>query len=329
MTRCRLPRPLRTVVATSLIAPLLTTPGGADGPRPQSQIRPPSETQFSAEVSVGYVLVPVTVRGRRGFVGDLEREDFEVEVDGRRVEIDSFSLETSAAIDLLLLQDLSGSMGLGGKIGYSQRFLQCLVDGARTGDVFGLAAFGNGRFWVSVPPASAGEALLEASRSFRPLGTTALHDAVSWIPELGRTGAGRRAAVIVTDGVDNASRVSSEAARLLLEDAAIPIYTVDLHSARDVVELADEVDPAKIERLLRGFAEVSGGRYIAASPDSAAGPVCRTIQEDLRRHYLLGFPTRGARARTQHDIEVRIAGRRGRKLALKFRRSYVGGDPAR
>jgi len=286
-----------------------------------------SGTQFSAEVSVGYVLVPVTVHNRRGFVADLALEDFDVTVDGREIEIDSFSLETSAPLDLLFLQDVSGSMAIGGKIGYSRRLLRCLVGGSQAHDTFGLAMFGNGRFWVSVPPASKGPELVQASLGYKPLGTTALHDAVSWIPELGRSGAGGRAAVIITDGVDNASRVSPEAAKRLLEDAAIPIYTIDLHSARDVVELADPVDSEKIERLLRGFAEVSGGRYIPAAPDSAAEPVCETIRDDLRRHYLLGFPTRG-RSPRQHDIDVRVGGRKARKMALKFRRSYVGGDPA-
>jgi len=323
----------RTVLGSWLIAGLLVSLcARAESPTEAS------ETEFTAEVSVGYVLIPVTVRGRQGFVDSLDEEDFEVLVDGQPVEIDSFSLETDAPIDILVLQDLSGSMGLGGKLGYSQRLVNCLASDTGASDAFGLAAFGNGKFWVVVPPASPAREVVDAVSSFRGLGTTALHDAVSWIPELGRAGAGRRATVIVTDGVDNASRVSPEAAQLLLEDAAIPIYTVDLHATSDpesaisARELADrsqkELEAARIEELLRGFAQVSGGRYMAASPRDAAETVCRTIQDDLRRHYLIGFPTREVRSRRQHGIDIRVGGRKARKLALNFRRSYVGGDPA-
>src|SRR5262245_55229853 len=82
--------------------------------KPQEGVLPedPSAT-FGEQVSVGYVLVPVVVRDGARYVQNLDREDFSLLVDGKRVRFDSFERRADAPTSLVLLQDLSGSMGTG------------------------------------------------------------------------------------------------------------------------------------------------------------------------------------------------------------------------
>jgi len=58
---------------------------------------PPPASSFADEVSVAWILVPVTVKSRAGYVRGLDKEDFELKVDGRR--IDSRPIEEKGVSD--------------------------------------------------------------------------------------------------------------------------------------------------------------------------------------------------------------------------------------
>ncbi len=106
---------------------------------------------------------------------------------------------------MVFLQDLSGSMGTGYKLAASREAARYFFDEARTGDEFALASFGAGSVQVDVPFTQDIEAAREAVSSWEAWGTTALQDAVAWLPEitLEKTSI-KRAAIVVTDGLDNA-----------------------------------------------------------------------------------------------------------------------------
>src|SRR5262245_41184625 len=80
---------------------------GAPGPGEAQEPQPP---EFSDQMSVGFVLVPVVVRAGAGFAKNLEQKDFRLLVDGKPVPIESFERRSDAPASLVILQDLSGSM---------------------------------------------------------------------------------------------------------------------------------------------------------------------------------------------------------------------------
>ena len=76
--------------------------------------------------------MPVIVKGPSGYLNGLEREDFDLKVDGRSIRFPDFEPRGEAPWSLVFLQDLSGSMGVGGRsVGQKTAFIvSCTARGA-------------------------------------------------------------------------------------------------------------------------------------------------------------------------------------------------------
>jgi Ca-activated chloride channel family protein len=318
-------RPLAAALAAASAAVLVAgAPLAAQAP-PEAD--PPPARGFAEQISVGWVLVPALVRDRRGdAIDDLERDDFRLTVEGEPVPIATLDRGEDASISLVVLQDLSGSMGNGGKIEASRRALGTLVERARPGDELALASFAGGRLEVEVPFTDDRGAVHEAMAAWEPYGTTMLHDAVAWIPDISADGRHpKRAVLLLTDGVDNASAIDPDAARRVVERAHLPVYVVGLGggggNAGAAARNGDGSDTYAL--LLQRLAHASGGRYFAvARPEEVAAAVDETL-DLLRREYVLGFPTGGG-DRAFRRIRVEAGGGR---LIVTHRLGYTGGPP--
>lgn len=286
----------------------------------------PPATQFSGEeVSVGYVLVPVIVRSSLGgYANRLEKKDFRLLVDGAPASIESFEKRAEAPASILFLQDLSGSMATGGKLEESRRAVRYFFDHSLPGDEFSVATFAGGRFAVTVPFTAKLDALRTAVDAFRAYGTTALNDAVAWMPEAGAAGKNpKRFAILITDGVDNASTISPTEAREIVRRANLPVYVLGLE-AGNPFEIGQ--DGKKIYRyadVLNLLAHETGGRYYPLSTPDDLGKALAAIVEDLRHEYVLGFATGGGQSRYR-DLKVEVT---GRNRSVLFRRGYKGPPP--
>lgn len=284
-----------------------------------------AETEFSDQVSVGYVLVPVLVRTPSGgYAKHLDEKDFELRVDGRQVDIDSFETRADAPASVIFLQDLSGSMGIGTKLQESRDAVRYFLDRAVAGDEFAIATFAGGRQQVEVPFTEDRTALREELVTWRPWGTTTLHDAVSWIPEISLSGRKpKRFAVLITDGVDNASAFSPVEARRLVRSAQVPVYVLGLESG-DPFELDSQ--GKKVYRnadVLNLLAHETGGRYFSLREDGDLEKALAEMAQDFRHQYVLGFPT-GEGSSRYRQLEVKVD---GRNRPVLFRRGYQGPPP--
>jgi Ca-activated chloride channel family protein len=287
--------------------------------------------RFEEAVDIGWVAVPVVVRSPGGYVEGLGRKDFRLSVDGRPVPITTFETSREAPVHLVILQDVSGSMATGGKLDAAREAILYLIEQARPADQFAVATFAAENLRVDVPFTLDREAVTEALRSWRAYGTTALHDAVAWVPELahGRDGV-KRAALLITDGLDNASHIAPEEAREIVRRAQLPVYVLGLDTGSIY---ATDRGGAKIFRnadLLNLLASLSGGRYFPiAGPDELKEAGAELI-EDLRQQYVLGFTTTEAGADKAHRIGVGVErGLLGIERRAIYRTSYRGGEPIR
>lgn len=346
-------------VAFSLPALVATTAPGPEPKPPQKReqtpdpdrLRGPEEATprrsgpatFADRVDVSWVLVPVVVRAAGGYVGELVRKDFRLSVDGRAVPIESFDSSHDAPTSLVWLQDLSGSMANGDKLEASRSAFRYFVERALPEDEFAIATFASGLIEVEVPFTSDREALLEASRRWEGYGTTTLHDAVSFLPEISDQGRHRkRAVVLVTDGVDNASVLSPAESRLIVRQARLPVYvlgftTADPRDLRRLRWLADdeeeEAESAEADleesfhfaRLLHRLARATGGRFLWVTDPAEIEHGAGAVLDELRHQYVLGFPAR-QKPRKYREIEVKVE--RRRKAELLHRQGYYGGLPA-
>lgn len=281
--------------------------------------------QFEEEVSVGYVLVPLVVRSGAGYADRLDEDDFRLLVDGRPVAIDSFERRADAPASVVFLQDLSGSME-GTSLQASQQAVRFFLDKSLKGDEFAIATFaGEEGNQVEVPYTSELSVLRESVAAWKAWGTTALHDAVAWVPNISAEGRNpKRFAVLITDGIDNASKFTPEQAREIVRQAQLPVYVIGLGTGNPY-ELSDTGE--KIYRyadVLNLLASVSGGRYYAISNLEEMQEALAAIHNDLRHQYVLGFATGEGSSRLRDvKVEVKSGGR-----TVLFRRGYKGPPPA-
>lgn len=329
-----------------------------DIPRPEDQALPSST--FQEALSVSWALVPVVVRTRNGYARGLGHDDFRLWVDGRRVPIDELDLGSDAPLSVVWLQDLSGSMANAGKLAASRLAFETFLGGSRPGDEIAVAGFAGGRIQVEVPFTDSIDTLRESSAAWQGYGTTALHDAVSLLPEITAEGSrGKRVAVLVTDGQDNASHLSSAQAVELVRRARIPVYVIGLRAFRpDPGKTSrEEVDDAvRYGELLASLALRTGGRYVELTTDGTAGASGSTgaagstgvgsrsepdgevamavsqILDDLRLRYILAVTTAGDGPASYHELRVELAhpdlaARSGRHTTLTYRRGYWGTPP--
>lgn len=282
---------------------------------------PPAEG-FSENVSVGYVLVHVSVRSRGGYLRDLTAADFVLRVDGRRVRPASFERGGEAPINLAVLQDLSGSMALAGKLERSRAAVECLLAALKADDRVALATFAGRRLAVEVPFTADREALAESMDGWRAYGVTALHDAVARLADIApRRRLANAAALLLTDGIENASRLSPPESRALVRGARTPVYVLGLSTPGGA---ATGGGPTYAQ-LLRRLADASGGRYFPIADGAAVAPACAEISTELAARYVLGFELVAEGEERYREIRVEVA-RKG--LEIAHRKGYSGRPPA-
>ena len=331
MTRTRL------AAAVLLLLHALTPPGAAsEAAAPLQEPPPPPEgvATFDESVSISWLLVPVVVRSRRGHVEGLDRDDFRLFVDGRETPIQELDLGSEVPLSVVYLQDLSGSMANGGKLEASRAAFSALLDrmtpagAAGEADEVAVTTFAGDRLRIEVPFTGAVQALRESMELWEGYGTTALHDAVSLLPDISAEGrSGHRVAVLVTDGIDNASTLDPEEAVRVVREARLPVYVLGLSAAGrgEPGDGGDDEDDYLYGDLLEGLAERTGGRYFEVSGAEAAAEAVASLVADLRHRYVLAVTTAGDAPPEHH--ELRVEARLPYRHTLTHRAGYVGGPP--
>jgi len=195
----------------------------------------PLLAQFSTGVRV--VNVFVTVRDKRGRLeSDLPREDFELTEDGQRQSIRYFSSHSDLPVTLGLLFDISGSQR---SVIVQQRqaaatFLrQVLRDGTDRAFLLGFdqrarlfeeltgdrARLDSGLSRLDVPRGAGGQLLPEAQG-------TALFEALASAAQILAGEPGRKAIVVLSDGIDTASSLRLNTAIEAVQRADALIFPI-------------------------------------------------------------------------------------------------------
>jgi VWFA-related protein len=281
--------------------------------------------QIGAVFDVELVMVPVALRGAPP--GErLPREAFTLKVDGKPHPFESFENDSSAPLSLIFLQDLSGSMAEPDKLEASRQVLDCFLDTAQDNDEQALSTFASGQTQVEVPLTRDLSAIRESMETWEPWGTTGLYDAVAMLPEISLDSSGvKRAAVLVTDGIDNVSEMSPGEAAALVQSAQLPVYVFALPSQE---ELPEDDGIVRYSDLLQQLATATGGQYHALDAPADARRICSIILRELRSQYVLGFSVSGTGPSSYHSLSVEVTGR-NKRTSVIHRRGYRGTAPNR
>jgi Ca-activated chloride channel family protein len=162
-----------------------------------------------------------------------------------------------------------------------------------------LLAF-NDNIFTLARKTTGSEAKLRAVNRLSPWGGTALYDVIiRGIDMLGKQ-VGRRALVVFSDGEDQSSRSTMEAAIQRVESSDATIYAVGLGRATRSGPLHD---------LLDHIATLSGGRGLFADRSQELEPLFRAVFDDLSHQYLLSYqPTNDKRDGSWRRVKVTVKG---------------------
>lgn len=302
----------------------LTATAAAGSADAQSQVAPPAGVTFKSGVDM--VTVSAVVRDRKGrVVKNLTRADFELLDAGVPRTIKDFRPD-QAAVSIAVLVDGSGSMQVAAKIDEARSAAQQLftwLDPAR--DEVGIYSFDTRLY--ELQPFSAGRPVSEMETSLAaiaPFGMTSLHDAVE---ATARVVAARpnihRAVIVLTDGVDNGSRLTPAEVSGIASSIDVPVYIVAVVSPLDHAGTATAVRSERPVPVgdLADLARWTGGELYVSSGRAHTSLATREIVNELRHRYLIAFEP-GSRP-GWHPLELRT---RKEDLIVRARSGYMAGQ---
>ena len=255
----------------------------------------PPAPKFSSAVDV--VSVTAVVRDRKGrFVRDLDRADFKVTEAGQSREILDFRAESDGPVKLALLFDVSGSMRLASKAVDARQAARQIFSAMRPGDQAALYVFDSKVHRVNAFTSDVAALESALDRLDVPYGQTSLYDAVAGtaravaaesrdsgpLPQ-------RRAVVVLTDGIDTASRLTPEEVSGIASVIDVPVYVLAVMSPIDELGRATETRVSDVESGLGNLSRWTGGEIFTASAPAHASIAARQIVAELRHQYVIAF----------------------------------------
>lgn len=279
--------------------------------------------QLTESVSVGYVMIPFTAIGSRGPITDLRSSEVSLLVDGHRVASDMFERSQNAPVSFTILIDASGSMALSGKMDSARAALGALIAHRQRGDDFSLWMFAESEARELVPFTSDAGAISDALGRVNPYGKTAFFDALSTMPNASRLGKNpSRAIVLLSDGIDNASKLTRDDLAHRLEGVSVPVYPLGIRDPHDRPDSKRE-EMSDVD-VLDQVARLTGGKlHLGNRPEQIASAVAN-IEKDLRAQYLVGFTPTGRGGVQYRRISLQLA---KRVRSVRVRAGYRGTEP--
>ena len=287
-------------------------------------------TQATFRSGVDLVTVSATVRDTKGrLVKDLTKKDFEILDRGEKRAINEFRSER-APLSLAILFDVSGSMDTADRTSAAKFAAYHLLSALEEGrDEAGLFAF-DSRLREVAPFTVDTRALKGALGEVDPFGATSLHDAISAAAERVATRPmARRAVVVLTDGVDTASRMTPAQVSAKAAAIDVPVYIIavvlpiDDPGSDRATPGAKKQAPASIGTI-EDLSRWTGGALYYSSTSASAFQAARAVVDELRHLYLIAFEP-GAEP-GWHPIEIRTS---QKDFVVRTRGGYVAGPAGR
>jgi Ca-activated chloride channel family protein len=289
--------------------PPTTSERAAPAPTPDDEV---------IRVNTDLFVFPIRVRDKRGQAAAILTENDLSLKDDDHVTAGLTLYHGADRVSVVFALDQSGSLR---DIVAQQREAALALTG-RFGDRSQVAVMRFAEKPSLVAPFASDPAAARQAFSFPAQGNqhTAIFDAavaaVKAFADLPRVRSERRIVVLISDGLDNASRVNSSAAIQAALQARVSFYVVHLplFEPRDG-QLAVR-SPAK---GFRDLAEKTGGKYFlvgnaraALTPETDRAnadltPIFQAIEDDLRSQYLLGwYAGEGSRDGRNHSFTITL-----------------------
>jgi len=307
---------------------------------PPQQARPVDELP-SIKVDVDVVSVLASVRDKKGaLIPNLAKEDFTILEDGKPQPIKYFTRETDLPLTIGLLIDVSGSQRNLIQIersAASQFFAQVLQ---KKDEAF-LISFGEEAELLQDYTGSA-RLLTNAMNDLRvssgvgglgpgPVPTaggprgTVLYDAVYLAAhDQLQQQVGRKVIVVITDGVDEGSRLKIEEAVMAAQKADAVIYSIEYSDPSAYGGFGWGMGNAG-GAALHHLSDDTGGHVYRVDRKNTLDVVFKELQEEMRSQYSIGYtPLNEAKDGGYRKLDIKLA---NKDLKAQARKGYYAIKP--
>jgi len=237
-------------------------------------------------------------------VRNLMPEDFSLEEDDQPVSLTHVSRAgEQGPVTAVLVIDKSGSMNHANKMKAAREAAIAFVQLMRPGDTTGVIAF-NTQVTTAQPLTDDKESLIEAIRGIEAVDDTAMYDALHEASAMLEPVSGRKAIIIVTDGMNTAGQRTREETLTLVGEQGSSIYTIGLGDPSQGTETYAGID----EPTLKAIAEESGGIYTFAPNPEDLRSLYELLSLRIQNEYKLTYrsPNR-LRDGTNRTVAVVVA----------------------
>ena len=237
----------------------------------------------------------VVTDGDGRFVTGLKPSDFKIYDNDRLQKITSFESE-NISLELVAALDVSSSMRAA--LPYVKTSAKRFLEGLRAGDQVTVLGFNDNVFTLA-PRSKDQAARVKAIDLMRAWGGTALYDVIlKGLNLLGRH-PGRRSMLLFSDGDDQSSHATLEAAVARAEESDATIYVIGQGRA---------VRAHDLQEILKRFAKITGGRSFFTEDTGRLDKFFQEILEDLSNQYLISYSyPDDERDGRWHQIRVEVA----------------------
>ena len=227
------------------------------------------------------VALAVVVRDAKGkLVTDLTARDFELFDAGKRTPLIGVWSEPSPASVALLL-DVSGSMAT--KMDRAREISRYFISGLQPG-VDEVATFSFDTELKQLRPFSTSPAPGDPWSTSQPFGATSMWDAIADTSSRISDRQRRRALIVITDGVDSASKRTPAEVSTIASSLDVPVYVVVISTAEDPLH-----DVTPVQGPLADLATWTGGQLLVVRDTPTAMTAAKVMLNELQHQYIVAF----------------------------------------
>ena len=251
-------------------------------------VSPAAQPAFRSETDLVALQVTV-VDHQRQYVPNLRVEDFKVLEEGQPQAISLFAAG-QMPLDLMMVLDTSASMA--GLLPMARQAAVNFVRRLGPADRAGVILVNN-RVRIASALTHNAVDLEKAIREAAIAGKTALYDALYFaLKELSRSRRAehqirRQALIVISDGEDNASRLSFDDVVNDVRGSSVMVYTIMPVRKK---QLGDRTESSPVRFDMQRLAEDSGGRALSPVRVEDLAGAYETIAGELSHQYWLAFP---------------------------------------
>jgi Ca-activated chloride channel homolog len=306
---------------------LLVLAAAVAGRAPAQQQPPKKDEGLRVDVVVSAITISVTVQEKNGkFANDLTEKDFEIYENNARRPITYFKHDFQAPLSLTILLDVSGSMAVLDKLEEAKVGLRNLVTSVLSPrDEVSLLIFADGEVEVAAPFSADRTRFLGELDKLKAYGQTALNDAVAVSPQFAnRVLNEKRALLLITDGVENDSRVTPEQAVEIARRVDVPIYTIGYKIPLDeqvlkALKRPQALTSAGIVATLDRFSRATGGKAVFVNRPEDMYGFLRELKQEQSHQYLIGYTSYKSDSGDYRRIKVVTS---NKKYRVRTREGY-------